>query len=120
MYTYSFEKLEVWHDARALAKMIYEITSVFPSSEKFGLTNQMNRAVVSVVSNIAEGSARKTAADKERFVHISFGSLMELLSQLIIASDFGWVEEKRLKDGRSQIERVGNKLNALAKAMRNR
>jgi four helix bundle protein len=116
MYLFSFEKLEVWNDARVLVKMIYEITAGFPASEKFGLINQMNRASVSVASNIAEGSARITANDKARFMHIAFGSLMELLNQLIIAGDFGWVSEEQMIRARSQVEKVANKLNALEKA----
>jgi len=116
MYLFSFEKLEVWKDTRVLVKMIYGLTEGFPSSEKFGLINQMNRAAVSVASNIAEGSARVSAKDKAKFMHIAFGSLMELLNQLIIAGDFGWVNEEQLKNGRSQIEKVANKLNALEKA----
>ena len=120
MYLFSFEKLEVWNDARALVKMIYKLTEGFPSSEKFGLINQMNRAAVSVASNIAEGSARISAKDKSRFMHIAFGSLMELLNQLIIAGDFGWVNEDQMISGRSQIEKVANKLNALEKAFLSR
>lgn len=116
MYLFSFEKLEVWNDARILAKMVYEITASFPTTEKYGLTNQMNRAAISVVSNIAEGTSRKTANDKARFMHIAFGSLIELLSQLIIVKDLGWLDEERYENGRSQIEKVANKLNALEKA----
>lgn len=101
MYLFSFEKLEVWSDARSLVKMVYEITAGFPTTEKFGLINQMNRAAVSVASNIAEGSARITANDKARFMHIAFGSLMELFNQLIIAGDFGWVSEEQMIRGRS-------------------
>ena len=53
---YSFEKLEVWHDSRELTKMVYTITKEFPDDEKFGITNQMRRSVISVSSNIVEGS----------------------------------------------------------------
>ena len=53
---YSFEKLEVWNDARELTKMVYSITRTFPDDEKFGITNQMRRSVISVSSNIVEGS----------------------------------------------------------------
>jgi four helix bundle protein len=75
----------------------------------------MNRAALSVASNIAEGSARITPNDKARFLHIAFGSLMELLNQLIISSDLGWVEEAELTTLRTQIEKVANKINALRK-----
>jgi four helix bundle protein len=116
MYIFSFEKLEVWNDSRELVKMIYGITTSFPNSEKYGLANQMNRAVISVSSNIAEGSGKMQSKDKARFIHISFGSLMELLNQLIIASDFGWIVPEQYQMIRSQIEKVANKLIALEKA----
>ena len=60
MYIYSFEKLEVWNEAKEFAKSIYFLTSKFPDSEKFGLVSQLRKASVSICSNVAEGSARKT------------------------------------------------------------
>ena len=64
MYTYSFEKLQVWKDAKELAKVIYALTGNFPAEEKFGLISQLRRASVSIASNIAEGSARQTSKDQ--------------------------------------------------------
>lgn len=116
MYLFSFEKLEVWNDSKELVKMIYGITTTFPNSEKYGLANQMNSSVVSVSSNIAEGSGKIQSKDKARFIHIAYGSLMELLNQLIIASDFGWLAPEQYLLIRSQIEKVANKLIALEKA----
>jgi len=116
MYLFSFEKLDLWKDARSLAKMAYAITDSFPNSEKYGLMNQMNRAAVSVASNIAEGSARIKSKDKVRFLHIAFGSLMEFLNQLIIADDFGWVNQDQFITTRNQIEMIAKKINALEKA----
>ena len=63
MYTYSFEKLEVWIDAKEFAKLIYTLTTPFPGSEKYGLISQLRRAAISVCSNIAEGSARNSYKD---------------------------------------------------------
>lgn len=85
MYTYSFEKLEVWVESKDFAKRIYLVTSKFPDTEKFGLTSQLRRASVSISSNIAEGSARKSYKDKAHFSTIAFGSAVEVLNQLIIA-----------------------------------
>jgi four helix bundle protein len=64
---YSFEKMEVWQDARHLTKTVYRITKGFPEDEKFGITNQMRRAVISVSSNIVEGSYRSSGKDKKTF-----------------------------------------------------
>jgi four helix bundle protein len=61
---YSFEKLEVWQDTRELTKVIYKITKQFPDEERFGITNQMRRAAVSVSSNTVEGSYRSSGKDK--------------------------------------------------------
>ena len=86
-HTYSFEKLEVWKNARSLAKAIYVLSSKFSNSEKFGLASQIQRTAVSVSSNIAEGSGRNSPKEKIRFIEIVYGSLMETLSQLFIAKD---------------------------------
>lgn len=63
MYTYSFEKLEVWQLARKLTRQIYEVTGAYPAEEKFGLISQLRRAVVSIGSNIAEGATRSSAKE---------------------------------------------------------
>jgi len=71
-YLFSFEKLNVWVDAKELVKTIYNITKYFPSEEKFGLTNQLRRASISVSSNLAEGTSRNTNKDKITFYNNSF------------------------------------------------
>lgn len=115
MYTYSFEKLQAWNEAKEFTKIIYEITSNFPDSEKFDLTSQLRRASVSVCSNIAEGSARKTDKDKAHFTTISFSSAVEVLNQLIIAKELNFLTEDDYLTCRSRIESITNKLNSLRK-----
>lgn len=73
--------LDVWKKSMDLVESIYKITQIFPDSEKFGLTTQMRRAVVSIPSNIAEGSARKGDKELIQFLHIAIGSLSELETQ---------------------------------------
>ena len=73
-YTYSFEKMNVWQLARKVVKLIYLKTKSFPKSEIFGVTSQIQRASVSVCCNLAEGSARISPADQNRFYEISFSS----------------------------------------------
>jgi len=114
-YTYSFEKLQVWHDSRELVKMIYSITRKFPVTEKYGLVNQVNRCAISVVSNIAEGSGRTSAKDQAHFYQIAFSSIIELLTQLIIGNDLVYLSETDLNNARSLIEKISNKLNTLRK-----
>jgi len=115
MKEYSFEKLEVWQDCRILTKQIYQITKKFPEDERFGLTNQIRRSVISVSSNIVEGSYRTTNKDKANFMNIAYSSLMELLSQLILSKDLEYLTDNILSDLREQIEKISNKLNALTK-----
>jgi four helix bundle protein len=88
---FKFEKLDVWHKAIEFADLIYSKTKSFPSSERFGLTNQMRRAAVSVSSNIAEGSARISDADFARFVEIATGSLFEVVSESTVAKRQGYL-----------------------------
>jgi four helix bundle protein len=113
MYTYSFEKLEVWVEAKELSKNIYLTTKQFPDDEKFGLTSQLKRASISICSNIAEGSARKTNKDKAHFTVMAFSSAVEVLNQIIIAHDLKFINEIEYNSLRLQIESITNKLNAL-------
>src|SRR5436190_14399134 len=82
---FNFEKLDVWQEAIQFADLVYELTGDFPDGERFGLTNQMRRAAVSISSNLAEGSSRVSRTDFGRFVEIATGSLFEVVSQTTIA-----------------------------------
>jgi len=84
---FNFEKLEVWHKSVVLANTVYSSTKAFPPDERFGLTNQMRRAAVSISSNIAEGCSRGSKADFARFIEIATGSAFELVSQARIAQE---------------------------------
>lgn len=110
---YSFETLEVWKEARNLTLKIYQVSGCFPSEEKFGLVSQMRRAVISISSNLAEGSSRESLKDQARYSQISFGSLMELLSQAILSFDLGYIKKPELIDIRTCIDSLGSKLNGL-------
>ena len=74
----NFRDLEVWQASVLLVKKIYLITAKFPNDEKFGLTSQINRAAISIPSNIAEGCSRTSQKDFSRFLQISLGSAFEL------------------------------------------
>ncbi len=81
---FNFERLELWQKAIEFADDVYRITKTLPPDERFGLTNQMRRAAVSISSNIAEGTSRASRADYARFVEIATGSLFEVVSQAFI------------------------------------
>lgn len=111
MVTYSFEKLEVWKESRILVKLIYQHTKLFPKEEIFGITSQMRRAAISVSSNIAEGAGRKTQKNQAQFYTIAYGSLMELLNQLIISVDLEFLNDTILEnDFRPLINKISLKL----------
>ncbi|MEG3190994.1 four helix bundle protein [Lysobacter sp. D1-1-M9] len=80
-----FRELEVWNLAMSLAKVSYQVTASFPKDERFGLSSQIQRAAVSIPSNIAEGNARSSTRDYARFVSIACGSTAELQTQLLLA-----------------------------------
>jgi len=120
MYTYSFEKLNVWQQARGLTKEIYMVTNNFPAEEKFGLVSQMRRASISVGSNIAEGSSRKTEKDQAHFYTTAYSSLVELLNQLILSLDLGFLSEKIYTELRNSIELISNQLNKLRNSLLSR
>jgi len=86
------KELEVWKQAIELAKMVYQLTATFPSSELYGLVSQMRRSAVSIASNIAEGAARATDKEFIHFLHITLGSLAELDTQYILARELGFTE----------------------------
>ena len=90
---FNFEKLEVWHKAIEFADKLYSVTKTFPADERFGLTNQMRRAAVSISSNIAEGTSRSSRTDYARFVELATGSLFEVVSQSVISKRQGFFSE---------------------------
>ncbi len=83
----NYKKLKIWQQGIQIVKNTYELTSKLPESEKFNLISQMNRASVSIPSNIAEGSSRNSDKDFRRFLQISLGSSFELDTQCEVVKD---------------------------------
>ena len=119
MFEYSFERLEVWKESVELVKMIYEVTKSFPVSEKYGLTSQLRRTTVSISSNLAEGTSRVTNKDKAYFTTLSFSSTMEVLNQILIAKELGFISEDNYLELRKNISKITNMLNSLRKSQIN-
>lgn len=111
----SHHQLDVWKNAMTLAETIYDITSTFPDSERFGLTSQLRRAAVSVPSNIAEGAARGSSADFIRFLYIARGSLSEVETQCQLACRLGFTNniETFLHDINTLFAQLGGLINHL-------
>ena len=86
-----FEDIEAWKKARELVKSIYQVTREGDFAKDYGLKDQIRRASVSIMSNIAEGYARQTDKEFGQFLHIALGSVAEVQSQLYIAQDLGYI-----------------------------
>jgi four helix bundle protein len=114
---FNFEKLEVWQEAINFADSIYVITRAFPDEERFGLTNQMRRAAVSISSNLAEGSSRSSRPDFARYVEIATGSLFEAVSQATISRRQGFLSETDFNQLYSACETQSKMLSGLRKSL---
>lgn len=97
-YKHNFRELKVWHKARHLVKEVYLTTQSFPKEELYGLTNQIRRCAVSVPSNIAEGCGRNSDNQLSHFLDVAHGSSCELETQLVLANDLNYLQEKNLTE----------------------
>lgn len=89
----SFRKLNVYINAKELVRQVYQLLKKFPREEQYALCDQLRRAVISIPSNIAEGSGRQSQKDQSHFYTIAYGSLMEVLSQIDVACDLGYISQ---------------------------
>ncbi|MCV9933344.1 four helix bundle protein [Flavobacterium sp. LS1R47] len=96
----------MWKKSRLLCSKIYNVTTTFPSEEKFGITNQLRRASVSIPSNIAEGSSRNSNKDFARFIEIAIGSAYEVETQLLISSYLGFITEETTIELTNLLEEI--------------
>lgn len=94
----SFTDLIAWQKCHSLLILIYKITRSFPEDEKFGLTNQVRRATLSVTSNIAEGFGRNNVKEKTQFYGIAYGSLIEVQNQLLASRDVGYLNKQDFQE----------------------
>jgi len=113
----NYKELKVWQKSYQLCLEIYKATSELPKEERFGLISQIRRAVVSVVSNIAEGYGRKTTTEYIRFLYIAYGSNCELETQMLLSGDLGYIESAKLKGIIEKIQEVERMLKSLIKSL---
>ncbi|MBP6470961.1 MAG: four helix bundle protein [Chloroflexi bacterium] len=115
----SYRDLLVWQRAMDFSVHVYQVTSSFPSSEMYGLTNQMRRAAVSIPSNIAEGHMR-TRSEFGHFLRIARGSLAELETQLELAQRIGYLPQSQHAELTTELSVIGKQLTNLTKKIDNK
>ena len=115
-----FKKYDVWKLSHKMTLEIYSVTKKFPSSEKFQLISQMQRAAYSIPSNFSEGCGRDSDQDFNRFVHIALGSAHELEYFLILAQDLSYMQENETERLTTQTNEIKKKLYNLSKKLKPR
>ena len=112
-----YQELIVWQKAMELVERVYRMTRTFPKDERFGLTSQIQRAAVSIPSNIAEGHARSSKKEYRNFLSISQGSTAEVETQTLIAARLGYVTSKQTENIMSLLDEISRMLNAIKKKL---
>ncbi len=113
---FAFEKLLVWQKSVAMVKDVYMVSKSFPKEEKYGLVSQIRRSALSVSCNLAEGSGKVSGKDKTNYSTIAFGSLMETMNLLILASEVEMMTKEQVETFRMQISEILRMLSSLRKA----
>ena len=114
----SHKELLVWQKSVDLAEAIYRITELFPKHQQYSLCQQMQKAAVSISSNIAEGSGRNSTKEFLHFLSISYGSMAELETQIIIAQRLQFISIHEYEPLLAQIQEIGKMLNGLQASVR--
>lgn len=110
----NYRQLQVWKDAMLATKLVYQLTTKLPPDERFGLINQMRRAAVSMPSNIAEGHARNSVKDFQRFLFIAKGSAAELETQLTLCCELDFLEEEECTEVMDLLDKISRKIARLS------
>jgi len=113
MVGYSYKNLIVWQKSKELTIKIYELTNQLPPEERFGLSSQLRRASISIVSNIAEGSRKRTHKDKNNFLTIAFGSASELEAQIDVIKSLPFGQNLKYERIDMLLEEVLKMLNKM-------
>ena len=120
MNIFSFQGLKVYKDSKDLVKDVYKLLEHFPSKENYAICDQLRRAVVSIPSNIAEGSGRKSYKEKIHFLEIAFGSLMEVVCQIEVSNDLGYISEEDMIFIEQKAYVIGKEISGLTNSFRSK
>ena len=115
----SYRDLDVWQKAMGLVTEMYEVTDRFPKSEMYSLSSQMQRAAVSIPSNISEGYGRGSTSDYARFVSIAIGSAFELQTQIEISYNLRYIDSVTFQRLNDSVETIQRMLRGLGKSIKN-
>ena len=113
----SYRDLHIWQRAKVFVVSIYKITGTFPSSEMYGLTNQMRRAAISIPSNIAEGFRKVSKKEKLQFLRTAYGSGSELETQLEISHDLAYLNKETFQRASSELDEIMRMMNKAIQSM---
>lgn len=116
METFTYRKLLVYQRSKELVKDVYCLLKLFPKEEQYALCDQLRRASISIASNIAEGMGRSSHKEQVHFIEIAYGSLNEVMCQLELATEFGYITIQDLQHIEKQYEEIARMLSGLRKA----
>lgn len=116
----SYQDLVVWQKAMQLAEAVYKLTQTFPTEERYGLTQQLRRATVSIPSNIAEGHARATTREYLHFLSIAQGSRAEAETQVLLAIQIGYLSRPQAQPALGLLDEVSRMLASLRNSLNNK
>ena len=114
----SYQELEVWRLSMDSVKRVYQLTRGFPRDERFGLCSQLQRAAVSIPSNIAEGHARDSTKEFLYHISVAMGSLAEVETQLLLAKELGYSTQSDVGELLTALDRIGRMLRGLKKSLK--
>ena len=109
----TFRELDAYKEGKKLIKEVYRLLKKFPKEEQYAMCDQLRRAAISITSNIAEGSGRNSFKEKVHFLEFSYGSLMEVLSQMDVACDLEYITVEEFNNFEVMVENVGRPLSGL-------
>ena len=119
-FDFSYRKLNVYQLSKKLVTDIYKLIGTFPNTETYALGDQLRRAVISIPSNIAEGTAKASPKEQFHFLEIAYGSLMEIMCQLEISYDLGYINQVQLRQSEEEIVMIYKMLSSMQSTLKSR
>jgi four helix bundle protein len=119
-FDFSYRKLNVYQLSKKLVTDIYKLIGTFPNTETYALGDQLRRAVISIPSNIAEGTAKASPKEQFHFLEIAYGSLMEIMCQLEIAFDLGYISQAQFHQSEEMVVMIYKMLSSMQSTLKSR